>query len=68
LECPIELRDIVQISQQLSDDVDDYKHSMLQTAIAGIAISQSSDFTIVVSPTGSGKTWIQALIAKHYCL
>ena len=39
LECPIELRDIVQISQQLTDDVDDYKHSMLQTAIAGIAIS-----------------------------
>jgi hypothetical protein len=39
LECPIELRDIVKISQQLSDDVDDYKHSMLQTAIAGIAIS-----------------------------
>jgi len=67
LECPIELRDIVQISQQLSDDVDDYKHSMLQTAIAGIAVLQSSDFTID-SPTGSGKTWIQALIAKHYCL
>ena len=68
MESPIELRDIVQISQQLSDHVDDYKHSMLQTAIEGIAISQSSDFTIVVSPTGSGKTRIQALISKHYCL
>jgi reverse gyrase len=26
-----------------------------------------SALTIVVSPTGSGKTWVQAIIAKYFC-
>ena len=30
-------------------------------------VSKSKKFTIVVSPTGSGKTWIQGLVAKYYC-
>ena len=42
----------------------DYRHSELQAAIAGIVVSQDSPFVIVVSPTGSGKTWIQGLVAK----
>ena len=32
-----------------------------------MVISHNQDFTIVVSPTGSGKTWIQGLVAKYFC-
>lgn len=35
--------------------------------MAGIAISQKGPLTLVIAPTGSGKTWVQALIAKYYC-
>ena len=48
--------------------MEEYRHSDYQCAVAGIALSQDTPFTIVVSPTGSGKTWIQGLIAKHFCV
>ena len=32
-----------------------------------MVLSHNQDFTIVVSPTGSGKTWIMGLIAKYFC-
>ena len=55
------------LSRQVSDEVQEYRHSELKPAIAGIAVSNEMQFTIDVSPTGSGKTWIQGLIAKYYC-
>jgi superfamily II DNA or RNA helicase len=30
-------------------------------------LANDDPFRVVISPTGSGKTWIQGLIAKHYC-
>ena len=48
--------------------MEEYRHSDYQCAVAGIALSQDTPFTIVVSPTASGKTWIQGLIAKHFCV
>ena len=55
------------LSRTLSDLVPEYRHIEYQAALAGIAISHGSLISIVVSPTGSGKTWMQALIAKYYC-
>ena len=55
------------LSKDVSQEVEDYKHCELQAAIAGVVISHNQDFTIVVSPTGSGKTWIQGLVAKYFC-
>jgi len=55
------------LSLEVCDEVMDYRHNELQSAIAGIVASQDKQFTIVVSPTGSGKTWIQGLIAKYFC-
>lgn len=51
----------------MSEDAPDYRHCHLQAAIAGIILSHDKPFTIVVSPTGSGKTWIQGLVAKYFC-
>jgi len=36
--------------------------------IAASIISQESNFVIATVPTGSGKTWIQGLLAKYYCM
>jgi hypothetical protein len=49
---------MMKISKVMSEEVEDYRHCPFQAAIAGIAASQNSPFSIVVSPTGSGKTWI----------
>jgi len=46
------------ISKSVSDEAGDYRHSEIQAAIAGIIVSNDQKFTIAVSPTGSGKTWI----------
>jgi superfamily II DNA or RNA helicase len=54
----VPLDEMMNISKEMSIEVDDYRHSNFQAAIAGIAASQKSPFSIVVSPTGSGKTWI----------
>lgn len=35
--------------------------------MAGIALSKPKLLIVVVAPTGSGKTWVQGLIAKYYC-
>lgn len=63
----VPLEDMYVVSQLISTDVEDYRHSELQAAIAGVVISHDKPFTIVVSPTGSGKTWVQAIIAKYFC-
>ena len=45
----------------------EYRHNELQSAIAGVCLSHGSKLTVVVAPTGSGKTWMQALVTKHFC-
>lgn len=35
--------------------------------IAACALSMDKEFKIIVVPTGSGKTWIQGMIAMYYC-
>lgn len=67
MENPLPLDAIYRLSKEVSDEVIDYRHNELQAAIAGVVVTKSEQFTIVVSPTGSGKTWIQGLVAKHYC-
>jgi hypothetical protein len=64
----IPLSDMITLSNSVSDVHEEYRHNNLQAAIAGICIAQPENFIIAASPTGSGKTWIQGLIAKHFAL
>lgn len=63
----VPLEKMYELSKLIQSEVEDYRHCELQACIAGVAVSQASNFTIVVCPTGSGKTWIQGLVAKYYC-
>ena len=54
----VPLETMLKISTTVSEEVELYRHCPYQAAIAGVAVSQKSLFTIVVVPTGSGKTWI----------
>ena len=63
----VPLEDLHQLSRRVSDEVQEYRHCDYQAAIAAIALSQKKPFVVVVSPTASGKTWIQGLIAKYLC-
>jgi ATP-dependent helicase YprA (DUF1998 family) len=58
---------MLDLSQAISDDVTLYRHCDYQAAIAGVVISNDAPFRVVTSPTGSGKTWIQGIIAKYFC-
>jgi len=57
-ENPVPLDTMNELSKNLSSEVPDYRHSKLQASIAGVVVSHGKKFTIVISPTGSGKTWI----------
>lgn len=63
----VTLDEIFHLSREVSDEVQEYRHSEYQAALAAIALSQRKQFVIVVSPTGSGKTWMQGMIAKYFC-
>lgn len=58
LPAPVTLDSMIALSKEVSSEVEDYRHNDLQSCIAGVVISHKQDFTVVVSPTGSGKTWI----------
>ena len=62
------LDELIALSNAVSEMHEEYRHNHLQAAIAGVCLAQPENFIIVSSPTGSGKTWIQGLIAKHYAL
>lgn len=55
------------ISESISDDIESYKHCYYQSAVAGIIANNDEQFIVVTMPTGSGKTWIQGIVAKNYC-
>jgi flagellar biosynthesis GTPase FlhF len=63
----VPLDEMYEISLQMAQDCEDYWHCEFQAAIAGIIVSCNKPFVIAVSPTGSGKTWIQGLLAKYHC-
>lgn len=62
------LKEMMGFSMTISEEVEYYSHCDYQTAIASIVLASNELFTIVVSPTGSGKTWIQGLIAYYHCI
>ena len=43
-----------------------YVHSPYQSFVAATVISSHSQTRVVEMPTGSGKTWVYAIIAKYY--
>ena len=55
---PVTLDSMITLSKEVSSEVEDYRHNDLQSCIAGVVVSHQQEFTVVVSPTGSGKTWI----------
>jgi superfamily II DNA or RNA helicase len=61
------LEDFLTLSSKLSEDVPIYRHAPYQAAVTAIAASKGKSFVIVTLPTGSGKTWVQGLLARHYC-
>ncbi len=66
-ELVVSLDDMVAISKDIASEVVDYRHSDYKAAIAGVILSNAAAVTVAVAPTGSGKTWIQGLVAKYYC-
>lgn len=67
LASKVEIEAIEQLSKDLSEKIIQYKHCKYQCAISAVILSHNDPFLIVICPTGSGKTWIQGLIAKYYC-
>jgi superfamily II DNA or RNA helicase len=61
------LENFTKLSQSISSEIESYKHCAYQSAVAGIIVNTNKKFMIVTMPTGSGKTWIQGVIAKYYC-
>jgi len=57
---------LVKISKEVELKCETYQHSLYQCAVAGIILSSPGMFKLIDMPTGSGKTWVQALIAKYY--
>ena len=57
---------MVNISKEVESMCEGYQHSLYQCAVAGIILSLPGLFKLIDMPTGSGKTWVQALIAKYY--
>lgn len=64
---PLPLENLFALSKMITEKISEYRHSDFQAAIAGVVLSHICDFKIVISPTGSGKTWIQGIVAKYYC-
>ena len=67
LKDPIPLAEFFTASKEIASQVEDYRHCEYQAAVAGIIASQEGDLIVAVSPTGSGKTQIQGVVAKHFC-
>ena len=62
------LDEMNKISHDLSENIGIYRHCEYQSMIAAAIVSQVKDFVVATVPTGSGKTWIQGLVAKYFCL
>ena len=43
-----------------------YKHDLYQAAITGVILSQKANLIVAEVPTGSGKSFIIAMLALHY--
>ena len=64
-EHAVALDRMLALSKDIAAEVADYRHSAYQAAIAGVIVSNTASVTVAVAPTGSGKTWVQGLVAKH---
>ena len=63
----VPLKAVNDMSKEMSEEVEGYHHCEYQAAVAAISLSHHDPLIVVVSPTGSGKTWMQGLIAKYHC-
>ena len=67
LEEVVPLNEIIELSKHMSEEVEGYHHCEYQAAVAAISLSCHDPLIVIVSPTGSGKTWMQGLIALYHC-
>ncbi len=58
---------MITASLSLSENCEQYSHCPYQCALAALIGSSQSPVKVIEIPTGAGKTWIYALLAKHYC-
>ena len=63
----VPLKAMVDLSEEMSKEVEGYHHCEYQAAVSAICLSNQDPLLVVVSPTGSGKTWMQGLIALYHC-
>lgn len=57
---------LASISDEVAKVCPQYIHNLYQATLAAIIISHRNSLKVIHVPTGSGKTWIQGLIAKSY--
>ena len=58
--------DFVKLSQTAESRSSLYKHDLYQAAITGVIISHNKDVMLAQVPTGSGKSYIIAMLALYY--
>ena len=63
-----DLDDVISLSKTSESRSKVYKHDLYQAAITGIIASQQKQLTLACIPTGSGKSYIIAMLALHYYL
>lgn len=62
----VDFRSILECSEAIHENCPKYLHSPYQSFAAAVAISSHSSVRIIEMPTGSGKTWVYSIIAKHH--
>ena len=62
----VDFKDILRCSEKIQKVCPRYIHNPYQCFAAAISVASHSQVRIVEMPTGSGKTWVYSIIAKHY--
>ena len=58
---------MTEVSRAVGEEQSFYMQSNYQICIAAVVASKNYQTSVVEMPTGSGKTWVQCLLAKYYC-
>ena len=63
----VTLEKITEVSRIIEQEQPLYMQSNYQICITAVVASKNYQTAVVEMPTGSGKTWVQCLLAKYYC-
>ena len=59
------IQEITECSLEVSKKCGNYTHNLYQCVVAAIAVSQDATARVLEMPTGSGKTWVYAIMALY---